>query len=145
MTDFRDRDGEGRWDAGGRRGAGRAHRARFQISGLAAVLLGLAMLSGQNVADAAAGRGRGDTALAAVHGQSTDGREPAKRPASQTVVLRGTLPTRPDAGQPPPGESGEEYAAPGDETFQPGPLYGSGWDTRFDYSGLSGTYFPVPQ
>jgi hypothetical protein len=69
------------------------------------------------------------------------------RPASSpVVVLRGTLPTRPDAGQPPPDQSScGEYAAPGDEGFQPGPLYGSGWDTQFDYSGLSGTYFPAPQ
>jgi hypothetical protein len=108
-------------------------------------LLGLALLSGQNPADAAAGKGQGDTALAAAHGQSSDGRESAKRPASEVVVLRGTLPARPDAGQPPPVESDDAYAAPADEVFQPGPLYGSGWDTQFDYSGLSGTYFPGPQ
>jgi hypothetical protein len=24
-------------------------------------------------------------------------------------------------------------------------LYGSGWDARYDFSGLSGTYFAVPQ
>jgi hypothetical protein len=145
MTDFSARDGEGRCDAGGRRGAGRAHRARFQISGLAAIFLGLAMLSGENVA-AAAGKGQGDAALAAVHGQRADRREPAKRPASETVVLRGTLPARPDAGPPPPDQSGGGgYAAPGDEGFQLGPLYGSGWDTQFDYSGLSGTYYPVPR
>jgi hypothetical protein len=59
-----------------------------------------------------------------------------------------------------PGEFGEGYAGansalqqePSDpyqqrqnNSFQQGPLYGSGWDARYDFSGLSGTYFPVPQ
>jgi hypothetical protein len=98
-------------------------------------VLGLALLSGQNPADAAAGKGPGDTALAAAPRQTSDGRESAKsvkRSASEVVVLRGTLPARPHAGQPPPVESADAYAAPGDEVFQPGPLYGSGWDTQFD-------------
>jgi hypothetical protein len=151
MTDFSASDGEGRWDDGGRRGAGRAHRARFPIRGLARLtilFLGLAMLSRPGLADAAAaGKGGGRTTLSAMHGPGLDRREVAQQSASgPVVVLRGTLPTRPSDGPPPPGESGgDNYAAPGDETFQPGPLYGSGWDTQFDYSGLSGTYFPVPQ
>jgi hypothetical protein len=111
------------------------------------VFLGLAMPSRPSLAEAAAGQGHGDTALSAVRGPNFDRREVAKRSVSgRVVVLRGTLPTSPSGGLPPPGESGgANYAAPGDETFQPGPLYGSGWDTQFDYSGLSGTYFPVPQ
>jgi len=144
MTDFSANDGAARWDAG------RAHRAGSAIrrlACLAAVLLGLAVLSRPNLADAAARKDRGEVALSAARGPALDRGEPAKQSASgPVVVLRGTLPTRPSAGPPPAGESGgDEYAAPGNDAFQPGPLYGSDWDTRFDYSGLSGTYFPVPQ
>ena len=142
MTDFSVSITEGHW------GVYQAREARRPIRRLACfavALLGFALLSGQNPADAADDKGQGDTALAAAPSQSSDGREPAKRPVSAVVVLRGTLPARPDAGQPPPVESADAYAAPADEGFQLGPLYGSGWDTRFDYSGLSGTYFPVPQ
>jgi hypothetical protein len=142
MTDFRVSNTEGR------SGVDRAREARRPVRRLACfavALLGLALLSGQNPADAAAGKGAGDTALAAAPSQTSNGRESAKRSASEVVVLRGTLPAPPDAGQPPPVGSADAYAAPGDEGFQLGPLYGSGWDTRFDYSGLSGTYFPVPQ
>jgi hypothetical protein len=122
-----------------------ARRPIRRLACFAVALLGLALLSGQNPADAAASKGQGDTALAAAPSQSSAGREPTKRAAGEVVVLRGTLPARPDAAQPPPVESADAYAAPADEGFQLGPLYGSGWDTRFDYSGLSGTYFPVPQ
>jgi hypothetical protein len=138
MTDSSVSDAEGHWDVD------RAHRTGCPINRLAclaAILLGLATLTQPNLAAAAAGKGRGDTALPAARGPSSDGREPARRPASETVVLRGTLPTRPDAGPPPPGDSGDEYAAPDNEAFQPERPYGSGWDLQYDYSGLSGTYW----
>jgi hypothetical protein len=143
MTEFGMSDAAAGWDAG------RPYGARFPIrrlAWLAAVLLGLAMLSRPTLADAAARKDRGEAALSAVHNPSFEGHERAKRPASgPVVVLRGTLPERPRVGPPPPGENGDEYSAPGNDAFQPGPLYGSDWDTRFDYGGLSGTYFPVPQ
>jgi len=144
MTDFSMSDAAAGWDAG------RPYGARFPIrrlAWLAAVLLGFALLSRPTLADAAGRKDRGEVALSAARGPALDRGEPAKRSAGgPVVVLRGTLPTRPSAGPPPAGESGgDEYAAPGNDAFQPGPLYGSDWDTRFDYSGLSGTYFPVPQ
>jgi len=144
MTDFSMSDAAAGWDAG------RPYGARFPIrrlAWLAAVLLGFALLSRPTLADAAAAKDRGEAALSAARGPNLDRGEPAKQSASgPVVVLRGTLPTRPSAGPPPAGESGDDgYAAPGYDSFQPGPLYGPGWDTQFDYSGLSGTYFPVPQ
>jgi hypothetical protein len=73
---------------------------------------------------------------------------------------RGTRPPRPNTSQFSPGDGGGGYAGsnnalqqgPSDpyqqrqnNTFQQVPLYGSGWDARYDFSGLSGTYFPAPQ
>jgi hypothetical protein len=144
MTDFSMSDAAAGWDAG------RPYGARFPIrrlAWLAGVLLGFALLSRPTLADAAAAKDRGEAALSAARGPNLDRRERAKRSVSGPVaVLRGTLPIRPRVGPPPPGENGDdEYAAPGNDAFQPGPLYGSDWDTRFDYGGLSGTYFPVPQ
>jgi hypothetical protein len=130
----------------------RAQRASARISGLAfitAVLLGIAIIPQPNLADAADGKGGDATALSVMRGPGSD------LPAGGSVVLRGTRPS-----QPSPGEAGEGNAATNsafqqgpsnpyqqrqNNTFQQGPLYGSGWDTRYDYRGLNGTYFPVPQ
>jgi len=75
-------------------------------------------------------------------------------------MLHGTHPPRPNDSQLSPGDGGRGYAgsnnalqlSPSDpyqqrqnNTFQQVPLYGSGWDARYDFSGLSGTYFPAPQ
>ena len=129
----------------------RAHRTRSQISGLACftALLGIAMLSPLNVANAADGRGGGDTALSVMRGPGPDQSDLG------SVVLRGTRPPRPNASQPSLGEGGgnarinnafqqgpsNPYDQRQNNTFQQGPLSGSGWDTRFDYGGLCGTYF----
>jgi hypothetical protein len=128
----------------------RAHRARSPVSGLAylaASLMGIAVLCQPSLASAAGRKAGGDTALSAVRGPSFVRRELPEPglSAGGPVVLRGTRPTRPNAGQPRQGEAGEGYTAPGNEAFQPGPLCGSGWDAEYDFSGLNGTYFPAPQ
>jgi hypothetical protein len=73
------------------------------------------------------------------------------------VVLRGTRPPRPNASQSSPDDGyagannalqqgpSDPYQQRQNNTFQQVPLYGSGWDARYDFSGLSGTYFPAPQ
>jgi len=138
----------------------RAHRACSRISGLAcltAVLGGVALLSQPNLADAADGQRGGATALSVMRGQGPDRSDLSEVPAGGLVVLRGTRPPRPNASQfsPDDGYAGANNAlqqGPSDpfqqrqnNTFQQAPLYGWGWDGRYDFSGLSGTYFPVPQ
>ena len=136
----------------------RAPEASPRISGLArltAVLLGIAIISQPNLVDAADGKGGGATALSVMRGPGSDQSDLSEVPASGSVVLRGTRPSEPS-----PGEASEGYAGTNsafqqgpsnpylqrqNNTFQLGPLYGSGWDTRYDYRGLSGTYFSVPQ
>jgi len=141
----------------------RAHRACSRISGLTCftvVLLGIAVLSQPNLADAADGKGRGATALSVTPGPGPDRSDLSEVPVGGPVVLRGTRPAKPNASPASAGEIGEGYAGantalqqgPSDpfqqrqnNTFQQIPLYGSGWDGRYDFSGLSGTYFPAPQ
>ena len=134
----------------------RAQGASSRISGLAcltAVLLGIAIIPQPNLADAADGKGGDATALSVMRGAGSDRSDLSEVPAGGSVVLRGTRPS-----QPSPGEAGEAatnnavqqgpsnpYLQRQNNTFQQGPLYGSGWDTRYDYRGLNGTYFPVPQ
>jgi hypothetical protein len=115
------------------------------------------LLSQLNLADAADGKRGGDTALSVMRGQGPDRSDLSEVPAGGSVVLRGTRPPRPNASQfsPDDGYAGANNAlqqGPGDpyqqrqnNTFLQAPLYGWGWDGRYDFSGLSGTYFPVPQ
>jgi len=135
-----------------------AYGTRPRISNLAcltAVLLGIAMISQPNLVDAADGKGGDATALSVMRGPGSDRSDLSEVPAGGSVVLRGTR-----LSQPSPGETGEGYAGTNNavqqgpsnpyqqrqnNTFQQGPLSGSGWDTRYDYRGLSGTYFSVPQ
>ena len=135
----------------------RAPEASPRISGLAcltAVLLGIAMISQPNLVDAADGKGGDATALSVMRGPGSDRSDLSEVPAGGSVVLRGTRP--PNASEPPLGEGvapnnafqqgpSNPYQQRQNNTFQQGPLYGSGWDTRYDYRGLSGTYFSVPQ
>jgi hypothetical protein len=140
----------------------RTYTARSRVRRLAcliAILLGIAILSQPNLATAN-GKGRGDTALPLMRGPGSGRSELSEMPAGGSVVLRGTRPPRPNASQPFPGDGGEGYAVANNgiqqgpsnpyqqgqnNTFQQVPLYGSGWDSRYDFSGLSGTYFPVPR
>ena len=119
------------------------HRSRTNgLAWLAAVLLGLAVLSQQTPrASAAEPEAGANAALSAVRRSSLDRREPAEQ--GGPVVLRGTRPATPNAGLPFPVGSGGDYAPPGNEAFQPVPLYGSGWDTQYDFDGLR--YVPTPQ
>jgi hypothetical protein len=141
----------------------RAHRACSRISSLAcltAVLGGVVLLSQLNLADAADGKRGGDTALSVMRGQGPDRSDLSEVPAGGSVVLRGPRPAKPNTSPASPGGIGEGYAGantalqqgPGDpyqqrqnNTFLQAPLYGWGWDGRYDLSGLSGVYFPVPQ
>jgi hypothetical protein len=112
----------------------RAQGASSRISGLAcltAVLLGIAMLSQPNLANAA-----DNTALSVMRGPGSDQSDLSQVPAGGSLVLRGTRPPSPNASEPSPDVGGGGYVVP-NNTFQPGPLYGPGWDRRFDYSGLS--------
>lgn len=143
----------------------RASRVQSRISRLAcrtAVLLGIAMLAHPNLVIAADGKAGGDAVSSVVRGPSFDRRElPEPEPSTgSAVLLRGTRPSKPNASQLPPAEAGAGYAGANNafqegpsnpywqrqnNTFQQSPLSGSGWDTRYDYGGLSGTYFLVPQ
>ena len=141
----------------------RAHGTRPSINGLAcltAVLLGIAVLSPLNPADAADGKGGGVTTFSVMPGRGPDRSDLSEVPVGGPVVLRGTRPAKPNTSPASPGEIGEGYAGAntalqqgsGDpyqqrqnNTFLQAPLYGWGWDGRYDFSGLSGVYFPVPQ
>jgi hypothetical protein len=126
----------------------RAQGASSRISGFAcitAVLLGIAIIPQPNLAEAADGKGGGATTLSVMRGPGSDRSDLSEAPAAGgSVVMRGTGPPRPNASQPSPGAGGEGYAGTNNafqqvpnNTFQPWPLYGSGWDRRYDYGGLS--------
>ena len=135
MTDFIANENEARWGP---------ERRSSRINGLArlaAVLLGIAVLAQQTRASAAEPKAAPDVALSAVRDSSLDQREPAEQ--GGPVVLRGSRPVPPGAGLPFSAGSGGDYAPPGNEAFQPAPLYGSGWDTQYDFDGLR--YVPTPQ
>jgi hypothetical protein len=136
----------------------RAHGTRRSISGLVfltVVLLSTAVLSQPNLADAADGKHGGATALSVMSGPGSDRSDFSEVPVGGPVVLRGTRPAKPNTSPASPGEIGEGYAgantAPqqgsGDpyqqrqnNTFLQAPLYGWGWDGRYDFSGLNGVY-----
>jgi hypothetical protein len=123
----------------------RAIAARSWITGLGYLAAGLmmAMLSQPGLASAADRKARGDTALSVVRGPSVDQRElPELSPG--TVVLRGSRPVSPNAGnstagQPYPAASEAEAAAAGPA----GPLNAApGWDRQFDMGGLDTSAAP---
>lgn len=141
-----------------------AHEARSQISGLAcltAVLLAVAMISQSNLAAAADGKDGGAITFSVIRGAGSDRSDGSEVPAGGSVVLRGTRPPKADASETSSIMGGEGFAGANNafqqgptnpyqqrqnNTFHPGPLYGSGWDTQYDYSGLSGVYYPkLPQ
>ena len=138
----------------------RAHEARSQISGLAcliAVLLTVALISLSNLAEAADDKEGGAITFSVLRGPGSDRSDVSEVPPGDSVVLRGTRPPKPDASNTSSGVDGEGFAGTNNaiqqrpsnpyeqrqnNTFQPGPIYGSGWDTRYDYSGLTGVYYP---
>jgi len=126
--------------------ASRANNARCRIAGLGYLATGLlaAMLSQPILASAADRSASGDIALAVVRGPSLDQRESSEVSPGGTLVLRGTRPVSPSAGNP---NAGQPYpAASGTDAPANGPA-GSlntapGWDRRFDTGGLDTSAAP---
>jgi hypothetical protein len=117
-------------------------------------LLAIAIIPQPNLANAADGKGGSATAFSVMRGPGSDRSDVSEVPDRASVVLRGTR--LPNASEPSPGEgvapnnafqqgSNNPYQQGQNNTFQQEPLYGSGWDQRYDYRGLSGTYFQVPR
>ena len=110
-----------------------------RISGfarLSAVLLGIALLSQPNLADAADGKG-GDTTISVVRGPTSDVREMPEVTPGGGVVLRGTRLVNPSQQ---PADRGGQATNVG---FSPRPFLGFGWDTGYDFGGLN--YVPTPR
>ena len=128
--------------------ASRAIPARSWITGLGYLAAGLmvAMLSQPGLADAADRKARGDTALSVVRGPSVDQRELPELSPGGTVVLRGSRPVSPNAGnstagRPYPAASEAEAAAAA--AGPAGPLNAApGWDRQFDMGGLDTSAAP---
>jgi hypothetical protein len=138
----------------------RVHGTRPSIGLVCLTVVLLGVGTQPNLADAADGKGRGATASSVTPAPGPDRSDLSEVPVGGPVVLRGTRPAKPNASPASPGEIGEGYAGantalqqgPSDpyqqrqnNTFLQAPLYGWGWDGRYDLSGLSGVYFPVPQ
>ena len=101
----------------------RAHGTRPSINGLAcltAVLLGIAVLSPLNPANAADGKGGGVTTFSVMPGRDPDRSDLSGAPAGGSVVLRGTRPPIPNASQFSPGDGGGGYAG-SNNALQQGP------------------------
>ena len=106
----------------------------YRLGCLAAGLLSLSMLCQPNLAAAADGKGPGVAVLPVVPGNAVDRPPPEVAPGG-TLVLRGTRPDNANAGNPnsaPPIPG----STPGIARSAADPPPGSGWDQRFDYSGL---------
>jgi len=105
----------------------RAEKARQRLAVLGAFLLGVAMLAQPTITVAA----DGDTATVAMPPPASDTgvREPS---SGGSVIIRGTRPVSPAAEQSP-----ERNRTPPYMGFQPAPVYGSGWNTEYNYNGLS--------
>ena len=116
----------------------RADKAVYRLGVLTAVLLSAAMLSQPTIATAA----DGDTATLAVPdpGSDTGLREPS---ISGPVVIHGTRPAGPEAVQ--SGNVSNRAPPPPYMGFQPAPPYGSGWNTEYNYNGLSYTPWNAAQ
>jgi hypothetical protein len=120
--------------------------AGSRISGLGYLAAGLlaAMLYQPSLATAADRSASGDIALPVVRGPSLDRPESPEVSPGGTLVLRGTRPVSPSAGNP---NAGQPYpAASGTDAPANGPA-GSlntapGWDRRFDTSGLDTSAAP---
>jgi len=109
----------------------RAEKARQRLAVLSAFLLGVAMLAQPTITVAA----DGDTTTVAMPPPVSDTgfREPS---SGGSVIIRGTRPVSPAAEQSPDLAS-ERNRTPPYMGFQPAPLYGSGWNTEYNYNGLS--------
>ena len=109
----------------------RAEKARQRLAVLGAFLLGVAMLAQPTITVAA----DGDTATVAMPPPASDTgvREPS---SGGSVIIRGTRPVSPAAEQSPDLAS-ERNRTPPYMGFQPAPVYGSGWNTEYNYNGLS--------
>jgi hypothetical protein len=120
--------------------------AGSRISGLGYLAAGLvaAMLCQPSLASAADRSASGDIALPVVRGPSLDRPEAPEVSPGGTLVLRGTRPVSPIAGNP---NAGQPYpAASGTDAPANGPA-GSlnttpGWDRRFDTGGLDTSAAP---
>ena len=108
----------------------RAKEARYRLAVLVAIL-SIAMLAHPTIANAA----DGDTTTVAMPPPVSDTgfREPS---SGGSVIIRGTRPVSPAAEQSPDLAS-ERNRTPPYMGFQPAPLYGSGWNTEYNYNGLS--------
>src|SRR5437868_13831473 len=100
----------------------RAEKARQRLAVLVAIL-SIAMLAHPTIANAA----DGDTTTVAMPPPVSDTgfREPS---GGGSVIIRGTRPVSPAA---------EQNRTPPYMCFQPAPLYESGWNTEYNYNGLS--------
>ena len=109
----------------------RTQRASYWLAFLTGLLLSMSMLLQPTVANA----GDGDTPTVVVPRPPTDTgfREPS---SGGSVIVRGTRPVSPAAKQSPDLAS-ERNRTPTYMGFQPAPLYGSGWNTEYNYNGLS--------
>ena len=116
-----------------------ANGTRLSLTGLgclAAGLLSITMLCQPNLAAAADGKGASLTVSPVLRGDADDrGTEPEVAPGG-TLVLRGTRPVNP--APPPPNPTDRTQAT---AVVTNGPTaavgYSTGWDQRYDYSGLN--------
>jgi len=119
----------------------RSEQARTPSLLLAIVLLGLVVFS-HPIATKAADEGDPNTTGVVIPGPVLD--TGLRVPSSGgPVVIRGTRPAPLPVAEPP--SVRDQRPSPANTGWVPAPYYGSGWDTGYDWGGLSNTPTPNPR
>ena len=115
----------------------RVGKAAYRLALLTSLLLSMALLLQPTIADGADGDATTTLAMPRVDAGS---QEPS---SGGPVFLRGTRPVSPVAAQ--ARNIGKQAPPPPYMGFVPTPLYGSGWNTEYNYNGLNYTPNGAPE
>ena len=115
----------------------RVGKASYRLAFLTSLLLSMALLLQPTIAEGADGD---TTTTLAMPRANASSQEPS---SGDPVILRGTRPVSPVAAEAP--NVGNQAPPPAYTGFVPTPLYGSGWNTEYNYNGLNYTPNVVPE
>ena len=115
----------------------RVGKASYRLAFLTSLLLSMALLLPPTIAEGADGD---TTTTLAMPRANASSQEPS---SGGPVILRGTRPVSPVAAEAP--NVGNQAPPPAYTGFVPTPLYGSGWNTEYNYNGLNYTPNVAPE
>ena len=115
----------------------RVGKASYRLAFLTSLLLSMALLLPPTIAEGADGD---TTTTLAMPRANASSQEPS---SGGPVILRGTRPVSPVAAEAP--NVGNQAPPPAYMGFVPTPLYGSGWNTEYNYNGLNYTPNVAPE